>query len=125
MRRKGHKVLVKMFATRSEAEHWAAEQERAIRLTGLPRTLKELEKHTLGDIVRRYRDEITPIFGCCVSETSVLNKFLRHKICAKSLAYISSQDAYEYINERLKEVKKNGQLITPRTEVVPLPDTGG
>ena len=36
VRRKGHKPMVKMFASRSEAEHWAQEQERTIRLTGLP-----------------------------------------------------------------------------------------
>ncbi len=60
VRRKGHKVLVKMFATRSEAEHWATEQERTIRLTGLPHTIKELEKRRVSEIVERYLKEITP-----------------------------------------------------------------
>jgi hypothetical protein len=35
VRRKGHKSLVKMFATKNEAEHWAREQERSIRLSTL------------------------------------------------------------------------------------------
>ena len=114
VRRKGHKVLVKMFASKGEAEHWATEQERTIRLTGLPHTIEELKKHTVGDIVRRYLKEITPTKGCRVSETTVLNKFLRHDICAKSLAYVSKQDAYKYINDRLKEIWR-GKPITPRT----------
>jgi hypothetical protein len=61
VRRKGHAVLVKMFATKREAEHWASEQERAIRLTGLPHTINQLKKHIFAELIRRYRDEITPI----------------------------------------------------------------
>jgi len=68
IRRKGHKTLVKMFKARSEAEHWANEQERNIRLAGLPLTTEDLKKHALGDIVRRYVSEITPTKGCRVSE---------------------------------------------------------
>jgi hypothetical protein len=77
IRRKGHKVQVKMFASKREAEHWAGEQERAIRMTGLPQTIDDLKKHFVSEIVIRYRDEITPTKGCRVSETTVLNKLLR------------------------------------------------
>jgi integrase len=114
IRRKGHGVMVKMFASRREAEHLASEQERTIRLTGLPHTIEGLKKHTVGEIVRRYRDEITPQKACRVSEATVLNKFLRHKICSKSLAYISKQDAHEYIDDR-KQDTWNGHPIKPTT----------
>jgi integrase len=114
IRRKGHKVQVKMFASKREAEHWADEQERAIRLTGLPQTINDLKKHTVAEIVTRYRDEITPTKGCRVSETTVLNKFLRHKICAKSLAYVTRQDTYSYRDDRLKE-KWQHKFIKPST----------
>jgi hypothetical protein len=113
--RKGHKVMVKMFANRKEAERWADEQERSIRLAGLPLTIDDLKNHTVREIVERYRDEITPTKGCCVSERSALNNFLRHKdISEKSLAYVSRQDAWKYINDRLKE-NWHGKPITPRT----------
>ena len=46
IKRKGHRVMVKMFAAREEAERWAAEQERHIQLTGLPLTIEELKKRT-------------------------------------------------------------------------------
>ena len=114
IRRKGHKPMVKMFRTKGEAERWASEQERTIRLTGLPLTIDELKKHTVGDIVRRYLEEITPTKGCRVSETTVLNKFLRRDFCSKPLAYVSRPDAYKYVDERLKEIWR-GKPITPRT----------
>jgi integrase len=106
IRRKGHKPLVKMFRTKSEAKHWADEQERSIRLAGLPLTLDDLKKHTVGHIVRRYLSEITPTKGSHVSETTVLAKFLRRPLCSKSLAYINRQDAHQYVNDRLKETWK-------------------
>jgi len=114
VRRKGHKVLVKMFASNDEAEHWAFEEERSIRMTGLPLTIEDLKKHTVGDIVRRYLKEVTPTKGCRVSETAVLNKFFGRDICAKALAYVCRQDAYDYRNNRLKETWR-GMPIKPST----------
>jgi hypothetical protein len=106
IRRKGQKVQVKMFASKREAERWAGEQERTIRMTGLPLTVDDLKKHSFAEIITRYRDEITPTKGCRVSETTVLNKLLRHPIASKSLAYILRQDAYEYRDRRLKDTWK-------------------
>ena len=112
--RKGHKLLVKMFATRKEAERWASEQERSIRLAGLPLTIDDLKKKTVGDIARKYRDEITPGKASHVNETIVLNRFLQRDICKKPLAYITSKDAYDYLTERQKDTWR-GMPITPRT----------
>jgi hypothetical protein len=114
VRRKGHGVLVKCFATKAEAEHWAAEQERSIRLTGLPQTIDDLKNRTFAEFIRRYRDEITPTKGSRVSETTVLNRLLRHQIASKSPAYISRQSAYEYRDERLKATWR-GRPIKPST----------
>jgi hypothetical protein len=36
VKRKGHGVLVKHFPTKDKAELWASEQERRIKLAGLP-----------------------------------------------------------------------------------------
>jgi integrase len=121
IRRKGHKTLVKMFKTRAEADLWANEQERSIRLAGLPLTTEDLKKHTVGDIVRRYMNEITPTKGSRVSEAAVLNRFLQHPICAKALAYVTRQDAYQYVSDRLKATwkvkhgKGDPRPITART----------
>ncbi|MBR1245509.1 site-specific integrase [Bradyrhizobium sp. AUGA SZCCT0169] len=114
VKRKGHPTQVKMFQTRAQAERWAHEQEKNILEVGLPLTIKHLERHTVGDIVRRYLKEVTPHKGSVVSETSVLNAFLRREFCKKSLAYVKRQDAHAYIEARKTDVWR-GKLITPRT----------
>lgn len=118
---KGPQPKVRMFLTREEADLWAGEYEREIRLTGLPPTIEALKRHTVGDIVRRYLKEITPTKGG-VSETPVLNKFLKRDICSMSLAsFRDKQEGYKYVSDRLKETWKSpgskgkGKPITPRT----------
>src|SRR5262249_4209906 len=91
-----------------------AEQDRSVDLTGLPLTIESLKKHTVGEIVRRYIEEKTPAKGCRVSETTVIKKFLEGEICRKSLSYVTTQDAYRYRDDRLKETWR-GKPITPRT----------
>jgi len=105
---------VRMFATKGEAERWAAEYERAIRLTGLPPTIEQLKKHTVREIVQKYLQEKTPLKGCAINETAVLKKFLKREICSLSLAAVKKADAYKYRDDRLKETWR-GKLITPRT----------
>ncbi|MGH6715745.1 MAG: hypothetical protein ACREDC_06085, partial [Bradyrhizobium sp.] len=114
VKRKGHPTMVKMFLTREQAQRWANAQESSILEAGLPLTIKQLEKHTVGDIVRRYLDEITPRKGCSVSETAVLKALLRRDIARKSLAYVKKADAYTYLDERLRETW-NGRNIAPST----------
>jgi integrase len=111
--RKGHKHLSKVFKYEKDAVRWKKEQDRSIDLTGLPQTIDELKKNTVGDIVRRYLVEITPTKGCAYSETTVLNKFLRRDICRKSLAYVSKKDAYEYIDFRLRKDTFRDKPISP------------
>src|SRR5271169_6178158 len=104
------KGKVRMFKTKDEAQQWAHEYERKVRLTGLPPTIEELKKHTVREIVQKYLDEKTPHKGSAVSETTVLKKFLKRDICKLSLAAIKKYDAYKYRDDRLKE-KWRGKLI--------------
>lgn len=108
------KGKVKMFLTKDEAHRWAGHYDQTIRLTGLPPTIEELKKHTVAEIVKRYLQEKTPLKGCKVSETAVLNRFLKHDICSMSLAAIKKEYAYRHKDDRLKETW-NGRPITPRT----------
>ena len=106
IRRKGHPALVKMFKTKTEADTWANEQERQIRMAGLPLTIEDLKRQTVSDIVQRYLNEITPTKGSRVSEATVLKAFLRRDICKKSLAYVNKKDAYAYIAERKRHLAR-------------------
>jgi hypothetical protein len=112
--RKGHKPLVKMFKTKQEAEQWAGEQERSIRLVGLPLTIDQLKKHTVGEIVKRYLAEITPKKASSVNEAAVLKKFLReNSLAKKSLAYVSSQDAHAYRRARENDSWRDKPIAAP------------
>lgn len=88
------------FKYKKDAERWASENERSIQLTNLPLTVRELMKYTVADIVTWYRDEIVPNK---INEVSLLDKFLKHRICKKLLGTVKQKDAYEYIAERRKE----------------------
>jgi hypothetical protein len=91
IKRKGHPTLSKAFELQTNAKQWVREQERSLEVAGLPATIKTLQKHTVGDIVRRYLEEKTPAKGSKVSEGTVLNKFLKRPICSKSLALSQSR----------------------------------
>jgi hypothetical protein len=119
VKRKGHPILIKHFLTKDEAELWAAENERSIRLAGLPLTVSVLKNHTVREIIERYRAEVTPTKAGKLYETSRLNRFLTEKpgkdLCAKSLAYLTKKDGYDYIKERQKQKGKKDDPITART----------
>jgi hypothetical protein len=117
---KGHPRRKKCFATKAEAEHWEAEQLRSIRLTGLPLTIEELKKHTVGEIVQRYLDEEVPTKGGRVQDASRLKAFLRRDICKRSLADISLQGkqagyTYRRAREQEESKKRKGSSISPST----------
>lgn len=99
--RKGHKTLSKVFQFKKDAERWGGEQDRSIDLKGMPLIAKDLEKIIVGDIVRRYLDEVT-IHKKNVSEESVLKRLLKHPICKHSFATIERKHAQDWKNERLK-----------------------
>jgi integrase len=105
-----------MFRTRKEAEHWAAENERSIRMAGLPLTTEALQKTTVGEIVKSYLKERTPAKGSAESERIVLARYLKRPEADLSLAAVSGQRKYGYAyrDDRLKETWK-GKPITART----------
>ena len=120
--RKGHKIFSRSFVLKKDAERWASEQERTIDLTGLPLTIEELKKQTVGDLVDRYLKEVTPNkIGSAENERLILGKFKKHPLCKKSLAYLSSTDGAAYRDHRLKEIWKSkgakgpGRPIKPST----------
>lgn len=104
VRRKGAPHISKTFHRLRDAQEWARKMEIQADRSELRTDRRELEKITLGDLVTRYLAEITPSKKSANSENWVLNAFLRHKICRKTLADLSSQDFAAYRDERLKEI---------------------
>lgn len=105
IRRKNFRPVVKSFIQRKDAEAWSRQTELEIDRQALPGDPRQLERITLGELVIRYRDTITPSKRSAKNETLVLNAFLRHPICSKKLSELGQGDFARYRDERLQEVK--------------------
>lgn len=105
---------VKMFRTLEQAKRWERFCEDTVLMTGLPPTIEELKRHTVGDLVDRYLKEKTPHKGSAVNERTVLKKFRKRSICSLSLAAVKKEHAAKYRDERLQETWRK-KPITPRT----------
>jgi hypothetical protein len=88
-----------------DAEIWAREMERRADLRELPADLKLLDRYTLGDLVRRYRDMVTPHKRGGDYERVILTAFLRHRLSSKRPSDITTRDFAAYRDERLRTIK--------------------
>jgi hypothetical protein len=92
--RKGFPALSRNFSTASEAKAWARETESEMD-RGLYVDRSEAERTTLEDILKRYRNEVTPGKKGCKQEKSRLTVILHHPITKLSLASLRSMLAPE------------------------------
>ena len=102
IRRKGYPTLSKYFQYRSDARAWAETTERAI-ATG---TLNVAEG-TLGDLLKRYKTEITPKKRSAEIEFLRIDKLNKSWISDVPLSDLISFHIAKYRDERLKEVQAN------------------
>jgi hypothetical protein len=75
IRRVGMAPMTKSFTLRRDALEWARHTEREADRLELPSDPKALQPVTLGDLVRRYRDTVSPRKKTAATETIVLNAF--------------------------------------------------
>ena len=115
VRRKNLEPHVKSFMHRKDAEAWARQTELEFDRNALSQDRRRLERVTLGELVTRYRDVITPHKRSAKGETIVLNAFLRHPICTKKLSELKPSDFCDYRDERLLEVKPRSlkRMLSP------------
>jgi len=107
------------FATRDEAENCESAHKTSIRNRGLPLTTRALEQLTVGKLLERYRDEVTPSKAGAVYEKYRLNFILNNEpgqtLCARSCAFLDRSAAWDYINARKKQPSLRGTPVTMRT----------
>lgn len=115
VRRLGSRSISKSFINRKDAEAWARQCEIQIDQKNLPQDPRQLQRYTLGELVIRYRDTVTPHKRAAKVEIIVLNAFLRHPICSKKLSDLTPQDFCDYRDERLQQVKANSlkRMLSP------------
>jgi integrase len=105
VRRQDTRPITKTFTLRKDALEWARHMEVKADRRDLPEDTKVLQTVTLGDLVRRYRDEVTTLKKGRETETEFLNAFLRHKICVRKISELGKKDFAEYRDERLLKIQ--------------------
>jgi len=116
IRRTGFPAVTKPFRVRKDAEVWARQTEVQADRSELPSNTKILQRLTLGQLVERYRDTVSIKKRGYEVERIVLTAFLRHPICRKPLALLSTEHFAAYRDERLGTIKAN----TLKRELSPL-----
>jgi integrase len=104
VRRAGQKTLSRTFEKKAEAVAWARSKEAELDGAERPEEVVELFCTTLGDLIERYRDTVTPTKKSVRQETYRLNRLLRHPIAKLTLDRLTTGVFARYRDERLKTV---------------------
>jgi integrase len=104
VRRKGMAPRAKSFESKADAERWARSLEAEVDRCGALPDTRLAEKMTLGEVLTRYKDEITPKKRSAISEAARINGILRRPICHRTLTLLSTADLASYRDDRLKVV---------------------
>jgi integrase len=116
IRRIGFSAISKSFHVRKDAIAWARQTEVQGDRADLPPDPKALQRVTLGELVERYRNTISPRKRTGLAEQLMLRAFLRRPICSKRLSELRTEDFAGYRDERLKVIK----LASLRRELGPI-----
>lgn len=101
-----------MFKTKADAEIWARSVEFEID-KGQFVNVSEARRNTLGDVIARYLEEVTPLMKGASEDTIRLKAITRKPIARWSMANLSVARIAAYRDERLKEVSA-GTIILVR-----------
>ena len=104
VRRRGVPPRAKSFDKRTDAERWARDLEAEADRSGWVADTRAAEKTTLGELLTRYANEVTPTKRGAVSEKARINSIVRCPIAHRTLAKLTSSDVATYRDERLKTV---------------------
>lgn len=101
--RQGFPPEVKSFRTKQEAEVWARAIETAID-KGTHQCRVEAERTTLGEVIARYAEEVTPAHKGSREEAIRLKALARHRIAKYALANLTPTAIAQYRDDRLQTV---------------------
>lgn len=104
VRRKGIPPRCKSFAKKTDAERWARDLEAQVDNAGWLPDTRQAERITLGEILKRYREEVSPRKRSAQTEISRIDGILRRDVCHRTLAMLTSADMASYRDQRLKTV---------------------
>jgi len=105
VRRRGMKPRCKSFDSKTDAEKWARELESQVDKFGAAPDTRILESTTLGALMKRYAEEVSPSKRGATQEIQRLGVLQRHDLAYRTLVGLSQQDIASFRDERLKTVK--------------------
>jgi len=112
IQRRNHPVVTKSFLTKQDAERWSrgVERELDLGIYAPPVAVEEAKPDlgTLGDLLKRYREEVTPTKRSARHETQWLKHLERDALAAVPLAVLTAKAVADYRDRRLA-------LVTPST----------
>jgi integrase len=100
----GWRSFTKSFSKKSDAVAWINELENKLRSAPLPDVIIDT-KVTLGELLLKYAEEISPTHKGCVPETCRLKSIARKWIGELDVRYLTKQHFIQYRDDRLKVVK--------------------
>lgn len=103
VRRRGYPTQTRTFESSKKAEEWARSVESEMD-KGIYIDRSEAEKTTLYDLLKRYRDEVSPSKRGGTVEVLRLNKLMDADLAKYKMAALSSKIVAEWRDQRLKEV---------------------
>jgi integrase len=100
----GWRSFTKSFSKKSDAVVWVNELEHKLKSAPLPDVIIDA-KVTLGELLLKYAEEISPTHKGCVPETCRLKSIARKWIGELDIRYLTKQHFIQYRDDRLKVVK--------------------
>ena len=99
--RQGFPPETKTFPTRAEADRWSRIVEGSMDSRQFVST-REAESTTLGDLLRRYRESVTPSKRGAIEEAFRLKSLERSRMARLAVANVTPKVVADYRDERLK-----------------------
>ena len=104
VRRRGIPPRCESFDRRTDATRWARELEAEADRSGWVTDTRLAEKMTLGELLTRYRDQVSPTKRSAHTEAARINAMVRRSIAQRTLGKLTSTDVARYRDERLLDV---------------------
>ena len=104
VRRKGQPAVSRSFTHKLDADAWVRDMERAAARGELADILNPRVDKSVGQLLKRYRDEVTDKKLGFGPETHVINAMLRQAFCEMPMSEASPAAFSKYRDERLKSV---------------------
>ena len=99
----GWRSFTKSFKSKSDAKLWIDELEHKLRSAPLPDVIIGA-KVTLGELLLKYAEEISPIHKGCVPETRRLKSIAKKWFGELDIRYLTKQHFIQYRDDRMTVV---------------------